>query len=184
MPPAQDDRNARQIEALRRYVAELGTNREREEEETGHEESPTERRGQPSPRWLLLTVALVAAALIGGVVIGGALENGGGAATGAPSAPGGTPVATAPLTAPVASPECKTAVDRANRSLTSAVKVRNVLGEYTRIMDDLRGGRIDGRRAGEQATPHLVIGSVESAKFDSALAEYRKIVDKCTLREP
>jgi hypothetical protein len=188
MPPAQDDdRNARQIEALRRYVAELGTDRERPEGETVHEEfdeeeQPSERRMTPLLPWLVLTALLVAAALVGGVLIGTAREGGQQAGAGGPS--GSAEATTTTLIAPVASPECKTAVDRANRSLTAAVKVRGVLDEYTKVMDDLRNGRIDGRQAAAQISPHLAIGTVESDKFESALAEYRKVVDKCTLREP
>jgi hypothetical protein len=196
MPPAQDDddrdarqdddRNARQIEALRRYVAELGTNRERPEGETVHEEydeeeQPYERRLSPLLPWLVLTALLVAAALIGGVMIGAARENSQEAGAGDRS---GSAEATTTLIAPVASPECKTAVDRANRSLTHAVKVRGVLDEYTKIMDDLRNGRIDARQAAAQVSPYLALGTAESDKFESALAEYTKIVDKCTLREP
>jgi hypothetical protein len=185
MPPADDDRNARQIEALRRYVAELGTNRERPESEIGYEyeeeDQPAERRMPPLLPWLVLTAVLVAAALIGGVLIGAARENGQG-----PSAeePSGTAQATTTLKAPVASPECKLAVDQANVSLTAAVKVRGVLGEYTKVMDDLRNGRIDGRQAAAQISPYLALGTVESDKFDRAIADYQKIVDKCTLRVP
>ena len=186
MPPAQDDdRNARQIEALRRYVAELGTNRERPEGESDYEDEeedqPAERRMPPSLPWLVLTAVLVAAALIGGVLIGAARENGQGASAEEPSSPA-QPTTT--LKAPVASPECKAAVDQANRSLTAAVKVRGVLGEYTKVMDDLRNGRIDGRQAAAQISPYLALGTVESDKFDRALADYGKIVDKCTLRVP
>jgi len=75
-------------------------------------------------------------------------------------------------------------VERANRSLTAAVKVRGVLGEYTKVMDDLRNGRIDGRQAAAQISPYLALGTVESDKFDRAIADYGKIVDKCTLRVP
>jgi hypothetical protein len=183
MPPAQDDdRNARQIEALRRYVAELGTNRERPESEIGYEyeeeDQPAERRMPPLLPWLVLTAVLVAAALVGGVMIGTARENG--------QQPGAEEPAQASTTlvAPVASPECKTAVDVANRSLTAAVKVRGVLGEYTKLMDDLENGRIDGRQAAAQISPHLTLATIESDKFDRALADYRKVVDKCTLRVP
>jgi hypothetical protein len=190
MPPAQDDddRNARQIEALRRYVAELGTNREqRPEGETVHKEydeaeRPSERRMTPLLPWLVLTALLVAAALIGGVLIGAARENGQEAGAGGQAGPAEAIPTT--LTAPVASPECKTAVDRANRTLTAAVRVRGVLDEYTKIMDDLRNGRIDARQAAAQVSPYLALGTAESDKFESALTEYEKVVDKCKLREP
>jgi hypothetical protein len=190
MPPAQDDddRNARQIEALRRYVAELGTNREqRPEGENVHEEydeegQPDGRRRSPLLPRPLLTALLVAAALIGGVLIGAARENGQEAGVGARAGPAEAIPTT--LTAPVASPECKTAVDRANRSLTAAVRVRGVLDEYTEVMDDLRNGRIDGRQAAARVSPYLALGADESDKFERTLAEYKKVVDKCTLREP
>jgi hypothetical protein len=189
MPPAQDDddRNARQIEALRRYVAELGTNRERPEGETVPEEfdeaeRPSERRMTPLLPRPLLTALLVAAALIGGVLIGAARENG--QEAGAAGRSGSAAQATSTLVAPVATPECKTAVDRANRSLAAAVKVRVVLDEYTKIMDDLRNGKIDARQAATQVSPYLALGTAESDKFESALTEYEKIVDKCMLREP
>jgi hypothetical protein len=189
MPPAQDDddRNARQIEALRRYVAELGTNREqRPEGETVHkeddEEEPDGRRRSPLLPWLVLTALLVAAALIGGVLIGAARENDQEAGAGGRAGPAEAIPTT--LTARVASPECKTAVVLANRSLTHAVKVRGVLDEYTKIMDDLRNGKIDARQAATQVSPYLALGTAESDKFESALTEYEKIVDKCMLREP
>jgi|RhiMetdeSRZDD1v2_1073273.scaffolds.fasta_scaffold137286_3 hypothetical protein len=189
MPPAQDDddRNARQIEALKRYVADLGTNREqRPEGETVHkehdEEEPDGRRRSPLLPWLVLTALLVAAALIGGVLIGAARENG--QEAGAAGRSGSAAQATSTLVAPVATPECKTAVDRANRSLAAAVKVRGVLDEYTKIMDDLRNGRIDARQAAARISPYLALGTAESDKFEGELAEYEKVVDKCKLREP
>jgi hypothetical protein len=189
MPPVQDDddRNARQIEALRRYVAELGTNREqRPEGETVHkeddEEEPDGRRRSPLLPWLVLTALLVAAALIGGVLIGAARENGQEAGAGGRAGPAEATTTTLP--APVATPECKTAVEWATRSLTAAVKVRGMLDEYTKIMDDLRNGRIDARQAAAQVSPYLALGTAESDKFESALTEYKKVVDKCMLREP
>ena len=62
MPPEQDDAHARQIEALRRYVNELGFQQERR--------APDDRRGRPSRPWLVLTGLLVALALVGGVLVG------------------------------------------------------------------------------------------------------------------
>jgi hypothetical protein len=183
VPPAQnDDRNARQIEALRRYVAELGTDRERPEGETGHrfddEDQPPRRGMPPLVPWLVLTGVLVAAALVGGVMIGAARDN-----DQQPSAQRQAQASTT-LVAPVASPECSTAVDRANLSLTAAVKVRGVLGEYTKVMNDLQAGRIDSRQAAAQISPYLTLATVEGGKFDKALADYREVVAKCTLREP
>ena len=50
MPPEQDDPRTRQIEALRRYVNELGFQQQRPEVDRG--------RGRPSFPWLLLTGVL------------------------------------------------------------------------------------------------------------------------------
>ena len=63
---------------------------------------------------------------------------------------------------PVATPACKTAVDRANAMLASAVKLRRALAER----------RAAARRA----------ASDESARFDRALEAYRQVVDRCDLR--
>jgi len=60
----------------------------------------------------------------------------------------------------VASPECKTAVDRANSVLAVAVRMRAALTERTSV------------------------ASGDAASFDRALAEYRQVVDRCTLRAP
>ncbi len=60
----------------------------------------------------------------------------------------------------VASPECKTAVDRANRVLAVAVRMRAALAQRT------------------------TVASGDPASFDRALAEYRQVVDRCTLRTP
>jgi hypothetical protein len=184
MPPEQDDRDARQIEALRRYVAGLGNHdRERVADETDQQERLPRRRPQPLLPWLVLTVVLVAAALVGGVMIGAARQTGREAPAESPSAPvKATPASR--ITAPVATPECKTAVDRANRSLAIAVRLQGVTRNYTRIMNNLRDRKISGGEAVARAAPYLVIGSIESAKFDSALGEYRKVVDKCRFRAP
>jgi hypothetical protein len=183
MPPSEDDRNARQIEALRRYVAELGTDRERPAGGASLPSPEPERSARPPlVPWLLLTLVLVAASLIGGVLIGAARETGQRAKAAGPSGSAAAPTTT--LTAPVASLECRTAVDLANRGLASAVRVQGVLQEYTQIMNDLRANRIDGRQAADRAMPSLVIGSIEAGKFDSALADYRKVVDQCRLMKP
>jgi hypothetical protein len=59
---------------------------------------------------------------------------------------------------PVASPACKTAVDRANKSLAHAVRVERNLAEHTKIMNDLLHGKIDGDTALKRGTPSLIKG--------------------------
>jgi hypothetical protein len=70
MPPEQDDAHARQLEALRRYVAELGVQRDRPAVEAAEPQPASQRQRRPTPPWLLLTGLLVVTALVGGVVVG------------------------------------------------------------------------------------------------------------------
>jgi hypothetical protein len=177
MPPEQDPRDP-QIDALRRYVSQLGKPRERQEVQTSDEPPPPPPRRQATVPWLLLTGLLVAVALVGGVLIGGAWRGGEQAAE-EPGAAAGTT-----LGGPVSTPECKTAVDRANESLAIAVKVQRDLLDYTAIMNQLETGRITSAEAVRRGTPFEVIASVDSAKFDRSLADYKDVVDRCRSREP
>jgi hypothetical protein len=151
MPPEQDETRARQIEALRRYITQLSEQRDRPKVEVGMRlpDLTSERRGRPSLPWLLVTVALVTVALVGGVFVG--------AAAWSDDRPPAREPASAAL---VASPECKTAVDRANSVLAVAVRMRTAVAQGT------------------------TVASGEPARFDRALAEYRQIVDRCALRTP
>lgn len=178
MPPQQQDPRDPQIEALRRYVSQLGKPGEREEVESNGEPPPPAPRRQATVPWLLLTVLLVAVALVGGVLIGGAWRGGEQAAEG-PGAESATTVG-----GPVSTAECKTAVDRANESLAIAVKVQRDLRDYTAIMNELETGRITSAEAVRRGTPFEVIASVDSAKFDRSLADYKDVVDKCRSRVP
>ena len=190
MPPEQDDARARQIEALRRYVAQLGTQRERPTELGMQQEHPKpEPPGSgPAPvRWrpsLPLTGLLVALALLGGVFVGAvAWSNHQPAATSAVA--GGSSAAHSPDTAtPVATPACKTAVDRANALLTIAVKLQRELAEYSRFMRDPSNGNLAVREVVDKRAPSLQAGADDSARFDRALADYRQIVDRCAVRTP
>ncbi len=177
MPPQQDDPRDRQIEALRRYVAELGRPRERSAREHDAAPAPPQRPPATVP-WLLLTVLLVAIALVGGFLIGQARANARQASSAEPGATSST------LGGPVSTPECKTAVDRANTSLATAVKVQNLLKDYTRIMNQLESGKITSAEAIRLGTPSEVVASIQTAKFDAALDDYKQVVDKCRSREP
>jgi hypothetical protein len=75
-------------------------------------------------------------------------------------------------------------VGRASTSMGHAIKVSAALREHTEIMNDLLHNRIDADTALRTGTPSLIIGSAESAKFDVALADYKKVVDSCKLRTP
>jgi hypothetical protein len=177
MPPEQDDPRTRQIEALRRYVNELGFQQQRPEVHRG--------RGRPSFPWLLLTGVLVALALVGGVLVGAAAWSDDRAAQprGSGTLSGAQSTSTSVVLA-AATPECKEAVDQANKGLASAVKLRAALAEHIKITDDLLNGRIDRAKALKARIPSMATGEIQSARFDAALADYRKVVDKCRLQAP
>ena len=167
MPPEQDETRARQIEALRQYITQLSEQREDPEVEVGMRlpdvTAAAQRPRRPPLSWLLLTVLLVAVALVGGVFVGAAAWSD----DRPPAAdPGAATTATTPTTQTpsgvplVATPECKTAVDRANDALAVAVRLRAALDA---------GG---------------TVASADPASFDRALDAYRQIVDRCTLRAP
>ena len=192
MPSEQEDARARQVEALRRYVAQLGTQRERPIELGVQRDRPTVELTRPQlapARWrpsLLLAGLLVILALLGGVVVGAAAwsnDRPGGATAGA-GVSSATQSPDTTTVAPVSSPACKTAVDRANTMLTIAVKLQRELAEYSRIMRDPSNRNLSGRKVVEKTAPSLQAESSDSARFDQALADYRQIVDQCKLRTP
>jgi hypothetical protein len=171
MPPDQEDLN-RQLEALQRYVADLTEQRRR-----AKEAAPAPRR--PSPRWLLAAGLLVVAALVGGLFAGVAWSDdrpararAGAAGTSSTAAVG------------VASPACKTAVDRANTMLAIAVEQQRTLAEYERIVHDPSSAGLSGAELRRRTDPVLKAGASESARLDQALAGYRQVVDRCQLRPP
>jgi hypothetical protein len=194
MPSEQEDARARQLEALRRYMAHPDTRWEPPAElglvhgPAGPEATRPPGRRRPGRAWLLVTGLLMAAALVGGVVVGAVAwsddrpaRRG---AAGATATAGPRPGTDTPGAAPVATPACKTAVDRANAMLASAVKLRGALGEQDRLLGDPAnreqsvGQLADRLAASRQATAD------ESARFDRALEAYRQVVDRCDLRAP
>jgi hypothetical protein len=185
----EDDRD-QQLEELRRHMvvrpdgrweppARLGVLQDRLDE--GLLGLAGNRR--PPRAWLVGGGLLVLAALVVGLLIGAAVSSGDRPApagrTAVPPSPGQGPAAGA-----VATPECKTAVDRANAMLASAVKLREALADLDRALKDPanRGktvGQVLDQLAGFQQA-----GSSESARFDRALDAYRQVVDQCGLRAP
>jgi hypothetical protein len=176
MAPEHDDYRERQLAALRRYVADLDVRRQHD----GGQARRTEERRRTVWPWLLATLLLMAVSLAGGIAIGGSRQEPG------RDRPAGFAAATASSVAasPTASPECAEAVERANRSISHAVRMSGALREHTEIMNNLLNGRIDADTALRTGTPSLIVGSAEAARFDVALAEYRKVVDRCQLRTP
>jgi hypothetical protein len=170
MPPEHDDYRENQLAALRRYVSDLDLRQQHP-----GQAQPGERRRTIWP-WLLVTLLLMAVSLAGGIALG---DGGQRRASGFAAATASSVVA-----APTASPECAEAVQRANQSLSHAVRVSAALREHTEIMNRLLNGKIDGSEALRAGTPSLIRGSAESARFDVALADYKKVVDRCQLRTP
>jgi hypothetical protein len=173
MPPEHDHYRERQLAALRRYVSDLDVRRR----DNGDQLRPGERR--TAWPWLLVTLVLMVVSLAGGIAIGASRDGGTGRASGFQS---GT--ASSVAASPTASPECAEAVQRANASMSHAVAVSTALRQHTEVMNRLLNGKIDADTALRTGTPSLITGSAESAKFDVALADYRKVVDRCQLRAP
>jgi hypothetical protein len=193
MPPEQEHLN-RQFEALGRYVSNLQQQRERAQAAAA-QPPPAPGPRRPSRLWLLLTGLLVVLALVGGGVVGAVAwsedqpagaEAGATRASSATQRPNTTATPGSDTTAvvPVASPACKTAVDRANTMLAIAVELQGELAEYSRIMSDPSTRNLSGREVVEKTAPSLQAGSSDSARFDQALADYRQVVDQCKLRTP
>jgi hypothetical protein len=172
--PEQENLN-RQLEALQRYVS--GLQQQREHAKAAAQPTPAPEPRPPS-RWLLLTGLLVVLALVGGIFVG--------AVAWSDDRPTGAGVqGSIPATAaPVASPACKTAVDRANTMLAIAVKLHRELVEYRKIMTDPSSRELSGRELVDRSVPALRAGTSESARFTQALADYRQVVDQCEVRTP
>jgi hypothetical protein len=185
MPPEQDDARARQLEAMRRYFAKLGVQRDGPTAEASESQPASERRRRPSPPWLL-TGLLVVVALVGGGLVGAALWSHDWPASGRTadvSSAAQRPTTTTSV-GPMASAAGKTAVDRANAMLASAVRLREAVAEQDRILRDPASRRLSGPQLLERITPALRVGASEPDRFNRALADYRQVVDQCQLQAP
>jgi hypothetical protein len=182
MPSEPEDPRARQLEALRRYMSRLGT--EGDPAATEPVRAP-ERRRPPLP-WLLLTALLVAVALAGGVLVGAVAWSddrpaGGDLGTAAAPAARGSGTSAATLVATLA---CKTAVDRANAMLASAVKLRGDFAAQDRILRDPSSRGLSDAQLLQRLAPLQQAGAGEASRFDRELEAYRQIVDQCDVRAP
>jgi hypothetical protein len=176
MPPEDDDSRDRQLAALQRYVSRLDLQRQHD----GRQPRPGQERRRVVWPWLLVTLLLMAVSLAGGIAIGGSRAP---AERGQAAAVAGTTAGNV-AASPTASPECAEAVERANQSIGHAVRVSAALRQHTQVMNDLLNGKITTEAALRSGTPSLIAGSAEAARFDVALADYRKVVDRCRLRAP
>jgi hypothetical protein len=207
MPPDQENPNLlpeqeklnRQLEALGRYVSGLQQQRQGAKTVAAQPPSRAQPPAAPQPRrpsrgWLLVTGLLVALALAGGVLVGAVawsddrpvVAGGGPGASSADQRPETTATWGPDTTTvgPVASVACKTAVDRANTMLATAVALQRELAEYRTIMRDPSNRELSGLEVVEKALPGLGDGARESARLDQALSAYRQVVDQCKLRKP
>jgi hypothetical protein len=191
--PEQEKLN-RQLEALQRFVT--GLQQQRDHAKAAAQPPPAS-EPRPSSRWLLLTGLLVVLALAGGVFVGAVAWSddrpaGAGAGDTSASPVRQQPPSTSTLAqgsnrtaaAPVASLACKTAVDRANTMLAIAVGLQRTVDKYGRIMTDPASRELSGRELADKSAPPLRAGMSESARFTSALADYRQVVDQCEVRNP
>ena len=191
MAADQDDDRARQLEALRRHMLHPDT---KWEPPAGlglsGEHAPAAVAGAPRrpPRsWLLVTGLLVAVALVGGVFVGAVAWSDDRPARGGTAGAGSTSASRdsgAAAVTPTATLQCKTAVDRANAMLASAVKVREALAEQDKILSDPSNRDLTVGEVRQQLAVSEQAGSSEAARFDRALDDYLKVVDQCDLRVP
>jgi hypothetical protein len=191
MASDRDDEDARQLEALRQHMVHPDT---RWEPPAGlglsgeHAAAAVaQRRRRPPLSWLLITGLLVAVALVGGVFVGAVAWSDDRPArgdTGAAGTAASRRGAEAAAVTPAATPECKTAVDRANAMLASAVKVRGALAEHDRILNDPANRQLSVGEVLQKLAVSERAGAAESARFDQALDDYRQVVDQCDLRVP
>jgi hypothetical protein len=194
MPSEQEEARARQLDALRRHMAHPDTRWEPPAElglVHGHADVEAARPPgwrRPTRAWLLATGLLVAAALVGGVVVGAVAWSDDRPARGAAAVTATAATEERPADAgggaTVATPACKTAVDRANAMLASAVKLRGVLGEQDRLLTDPANRAVPVGQLADQLAAARQAASDESARFDRALEAYRQVVDRCDLRVP
>ena len=193
MASEQEDDRAQQLEALRRYMvrldrqwrppAQLGIPPER----AGGEPAEAGGPGRPSAAWLVVAGLLVVLALVGGVVIGAVVWGGDRPAGETTELTSAAPASRSPSAAsgtPVATPACKTAVDRANAMLASAVKLREALAIQDQFLDDPANRGLDVGEVLRRLAASREAGAAEGERFDQALDAYRAVVDQCDLRVP
>jgi hypothetical protein len=194
MASEHEDTHDQQLEALRRHVVrpdsqwepptELGFLREPLDPAT----RPGGRR-RPSLPWLLIAGLLIVVALVGGVVVGASAWSddraaGGGTTAAVTVSASRNPGATSASATPVATAACKTAVDRANAMLASAVRLRGALGEQEKVLNDPASRALSVGEVLQKLAASQKVGASESARFDRALDAYRQVVDQCDLRAP
>ena len=191
MASEQEEERAQQLEALRRYMVRLDSEWEPPTQLGVQADRPggeaVERGWRPPWRWLVITGLLVAVALVGGLVVGAVAWSDDRPAAGGASVAGTTRAgrgAEAAAVTPTATLECKTAVDRANEMLASAVKLRGALAEQNQVLNDPTNRDVPVGEVLQRLAATRQVASSEETTFNRALDAYRAIVDKCDLRAP
>ena len=193
MASEQEEGRDRQLEALRRYMVRLNSQWEPPTQLGIHDElmdselAGAAGRRRPPLRWVLLAGLLVIVALVGGVVVGAVAWSDNRPAEDVTRAtiPASTDRDRAGSSAaPVATPACETAVDRANAMLASAVRLRGALAEQDRVLSDPANRGLPVGQVLEKLAISQQVGVSESARFDRALNAYREVVDRCELHAP
>jgi hypothetical protein len=188
MASDHEDTRAQELEALRQRMGrpdvpwepptQLGLSKEHLELDLA---GPPRRRSS-LPR-LLVGGLLLVVALVSGVVVG-AVARSDDRPPAAETSATGTAAAGRAGGGPVATPACKTAVDRANVMLASAVKLRGALTEQGRILNDPANRGLPVAEVLERLAASQQFGPSEQARFDQALEAYREVVDRCDLQVP
>ena len=192
MASDQEDDRARQLEALRQHMVHPDTGWE---PPAGLGLSGEEalavagglRRRRPPRSWVLVTGLLIAVALVGGVLVGAVAwsdDRPAGGGTGVAGTASSRSNAEAAAVTPTATLECKTAVDRANAMLASAVKLRGALAEQDRFLNDPANRGLEVGEVLRRLAASREAGASEGERFDRALDAYRQVVDQCDLRAP
>ena len=192
MASEHDDNRDQQLEDLRRHMVRPDSEWE-PPTELGFLREPLDLgpgpagRWRPSMPWLLVVGLLIVVALVGGVVVGASAwsdDRSAGGSTSASATASSARSSDASVAAPVATAACKTAVDRANAMLASAVRLRGALGEQDKVLNDPASRGLSVAEVLEKLAASQQVGASESARFDRALDAYRQVVDKCDLRAP
>jgi hypothetical protein len=192
MASEHEDNRDQQLEALRRHMVRPDSGWE-PPTELGFLREPLDLgprpagRWRPSMPWLLVVGLLIVVALVGGVVVGASAwsdDRSAGGNTSASATASSGPSSDASVAAPVATAACKTAVDRANAMLASAVRLRGALGEQDKVLNDPASRGLSVAEVLEKLAASQQVGASESARFDRALDAYRQVVDQCDLRTP
>ncbi len=80
-----------------------------------------------------------------------------------------------------ATPECTSAVARANQGLSYAVRLDRAFVAQTQVVEQLARQQISVEHAVESGRAAAAKGGDAAEKFDEALASYLRVVDSCQL---